>query len=71
MYERILTIDYAQGIALKQVPGNVERVKMSLIYGVMFYKFYISTEDNKRFLVEVDARSGKILGTREIKPDSD
>ncbi|WP_410981555.1 PepSY domain-containing protein [Bacillus cereus] len=71
MYERILMVDYAQGIALKRVSGNVERVKMSLIYGVMFYKFYISTEDNKRFLVEVDARSGNILGVREIRPDSD
>ncbi|MCI0766023.1 PepSY domain-containing protein [Bacillus sp. TL12] len=71
MYERILMVDYAQGIALKQVPGNVERIKMHLIYGVMFYKFYISAKDNKRFIVEVDARSGNVLGVREIRPDSD
>jgi uncharacterized membrane protein YkoI len=71
MYERILTMDHAQGVALEQVPGNVERVKMDLVYGVMFYKFYITTEENKRFLVEVDAKAGKVLRLKELKPDSD
>ncbi|KKI91680.1 hypothetical protein WQ54_13240 [Bacillus sp. SA1-12] len=68
-YKKIISEKHAQGIALKRVPGNIQDVDMELEYGVMFYKFYILTEDSKRFKVEVDATSGKILRVKQKKQD--
>lgn len=65
MYERILTEEYARGIALKRVPGNIQKVSMDLEYGVMYYKFYILTEEDRRFKVKVNAKTGRVLRVKE------
>lgn len=71
VYEKIISEKHAQGIALQQVPGNIQDVDMELEYGVMYYEFYILTEDSKRFKVKVDAKSGEILRVIEKKPEKE
>jgi len=72
MYRLIISIQHAQRIALKKVPGTIQCEDMELKYGVMFYKFYILTEENKRFKVEVNAKTAKVLKVKELKsPDHD
>lgn len=58
MFNLIISMPRAQRIALKRVPGTIQGEGMALKYGVMFYKFTILTEDNRRFKVEVNAKSG-------------
>lgn len=69
MFEKILKVQAAQDIATQQVPGIVEKVSMSLVYGVMVYKFYIQTHDGKRFHVEIDAKTGSVLRLFEKRHD--
>ena len=69
MYEQIITEEHARDIALQEVPGDIQKVGMDLEYGIIFYKFTILTEDDKRFKVLVNARSGQVIGVREKSVD--
>jgi uncharacterized membrane protein YkoI len=60
-YRQRVTMQQAQEIALKRVPGNVVHVDMDLENGVLVYEVFILTADNRIFEVEVVARSGRIL----------
>ncbi|GGA80002.1 PepSY domain-containing protein [Ornithinibacillus halotolerans] len=61
MYRQRVTMQQAQEIALKRVPGTVIHVDMDLENGVLVYEVFILTADNRIFEVEIVARSGRIL----------
>lgn len=61
IYRQRITIQQAQEIALKQVPGQVQHVDMDLENGVLVYEIFILTPDNRIVEVEIIAKTGKIL----------
>jgi len=61
MYRQRITMQQAQEIALKRVPGKVQHVDMDLENGVLVYEVFILTSDNRIFEVEILAKSGRIL----------
>ncbi|WP_096272139.1 PepSY domain-containing protein [Paucisalibacillus globulus] len=60
-YRQRVTMQQAQEIALKRVPGNVVHVDLDLENGVLVYEVFILTADNRIVEVEIVARSGRIL----------
>lgn len=61
MYRQRITMQQAQEIALKRVPGKIQHVDMDLENGVLVYEVFILTADNRIFEVEIIAKSGRIL----------
>ncbi|WP_062110172.1 PepSY domain-containing protein [Bacillus niameyensis] len=65
MVRQRVSLQQAQDIALKRVPGQVLHVDMDLDHGVLVYEIFILTSQNRMFEVEVLAKSGKILKVEE------
>lgn len=65
MVRQRVSLQQAQDIALKRVPGQVLHVDMDLDHGVLVYEIFILTSQNRIFEVEVLAKSGKILKVEE------
>jgi uncharacterized membrane protein YkoI len=61
MYRQRITMQQAQEIALKRVPGKIQHVDMDLENGVLVYEVFILTADNRIFEVEIVAKSGRII----------
>lgn len=61
MYRQRVTMQQAQEIALKRVPGNILHVDMDLENGVLVYEVFILNADNRIFEVEIAARNGRII----------
>jgi uncharacterized membrane protein YkoI len=61
MYRQRITMQQAQEIALKRVPGKIQHVDMDLENSVLVYEVFILTADNRIFEVEIVAKSGRII----------
>ncbi|MEG9295019.1 PepSY domain-containing protein [Mangrovibacillus sp. Mu-81] len=61
MYRQRITMQQAQEIALRRVPGEILHVDMDLENGVLVYEVFILTSENRIFEVEILAKSGKII----------
>jgi uncharacterized membrane protein YkoI len=61
MYRQRVTMQQAQEIALKRVPGKILHVDMDLENGVLVYEVFILTSENRIFEVEILAKSGKVI----------
>ncbi|MCM3717558.1 PepSY domain-containing protein [Fictibacillus phosphorivorans] len=64
-YRQRISVQQAQEIAIKRIPGQVIHVDMDLDHGVLVYEIYILTPQNRIFEVEIIARTGKILKIEE------
>ncbi|HDR7533208.1 TPA: PepSY domain-containing protein [Bacillus cereus] len=64
-YRQRITMQQAQEIALKRVPGQILHVDMDLENGVLVYEVFILTSENRIFEVEILAKSGRILKIEE------
>ncbi|CAH0172443.1 PepSY domain-containing protein [Peribacillus sp. Bi134] len=65
LYRQRLTMQQAQEIALQRVPGQVLHVDMDMEHGVLVYEFFILTNQNRIYEVEINAKTGKILKVEE------
>jgi uncharacterized membrane protein YkoI len=65
LYRQRLTMQQAQEIALQRVPGQVLHVDMYMEHGVLVYEFFILTNQNRIYEVEINAKTGKILKVEE------
>ncbi|MEJ3741301.1 PepSY domain-containing protein [Bacillus tropicus] len=64
-YRQRITMQQAQEIALKRIPGQILHVDMDLENGVLVYEVFILTSENRIFEVEILAKSGRILKIEE------
>ncbi|MCT4477593.1 PepSY domain-containing protein [Peribacillus sp. NPDC101481] len=55
----------AQEIALQRVTGQVLHVDMDMEHGVLVYEFFILTNQNRIYEVEINAKTGKIMKVEE------
>ncbi|MBO0999650.1 PepSY domain-containing protein [Bacillus sp. SD075] len=55
----------AQEIALQRVPGQVLHVDMDMEHGVLVYEFFILTNQNRIYEVEINAKTGRIMIVEE------
>ncbi|MGE7588028.1 PepSY domain-containing protein [Peribacillus sp. NPDC101480] len=63
LYRQRLTMQQAQEIALQRVPGQVLHSDME--HGVLVYEFFILTNQNRIYEVEINAKTGKIMKVEE------
>jgi len=56
-----ISLQQAQEIALRNVPGQVVHSNMDLENGVLIYEIFILTPQNRMFEVEIAARTGRVL----------
>lgn len=69
MYRQRVSLQQAQEIALRSVPGRIVHVDMDLENGILVYEIFIVTSNNRLFEVEVAAKSGRILKIEEEDED--
>jgi uncharacterized membrane protein YkoI len=60
-----ISIQQAQEIALRRIPGRVIHVNMDMENGVLVYEIFILDSQNRLFEVEVHSRTGQILKIEE------
>jgi len=60
-----ITLQQAQEIALRQVPGQVIHSDLDMENGVLKYEIYILTPQNRIYEVEISARSGRVLSIEQ------
>lgn len=65
LYRQRLTMQQAQEIALQRVTGQVLHVDMDMEHGVLVYEFFILTNQNRIYEVEINAKTGKIMKVEE------
>lgn len=65
MFRQRISLQQAQEIALKRVPGQILHVDMDLEHGVLVYEIFILTSQNRIFEVEILAKTGRILKIEE------
>jgi uncharacterized membrane protein YkoI len=56
-----ISLQQAQEIALRHVPGQVVHANMDLENGVLIYEIFILTPQNLIFEVEIAAKTGQVL----------
>lgn len=56
-----ITMQQAQEIALRHVPGEILHVDLDLENGVLVYEVFVLTPNHRIFEVEILARSGRVL----------
>mgnify|MGYP001347246592 CR=1 FL=1 len=56
-----ISLQQAQEIALRTIPGQVIHSNMDLENGVLIYEIFILTPQNRIFEVEIAARTGRVL----------
>jgi uncharacterized membrane protein YkoI len=69
LYRQRLTMQQAQEIAIQRVPGQVLHVDMDMEHGVLVYEFFILTNQNRIYEVEINAKTGKIMKVEEEDVD--
>ncbi|WP_348620086.1 PepSY domain-containing protein [Paenibacillus polymyxa] len=65
VFRQRISLQQAQEIALRNVPGQVVHVGMDLENGIFIYEIFILTPQNKIFEVEVVAKTGRIIKIEE------
>ncbi|WP_396020857.1 PepSY domain-containing protein [Bacillus sp. SD075] len=65
LYRQRLSMQQAQEIALQRVPGQVLHVDMDMEHGVLVYEFFILTNQNRIYEVEINAKTGRIMIVEE------
>lgn len=55
----------AMQIALQRIPGQILYVDMEMENGTLIYEFFILTQQNRIFEVEVNSRTGRIIKIEE------
>lgn len=58
---RSISMDEANEIALKRVPGKIVKSELEFDDGQLLYEIDIRTEEGQKFEVKVDAVTGEIL----------
>jgi uncharacterized membrane protein YkoI len=61
--------DSARAVALKRVPGTVERVELARARGRLLYEFWIKRDGRKGTTeVEVNAATGRVVAVKAATP---
>ncbi|SDN58278.1 Uncharacterized membrane protein YkoI [Psychrobacillus sp. OK028] len=68
---KLIGIEKAKEIALKEVKGTLESVELEKDNGKTFYEVDIDGEKSKEYEVRVDAYNAKVLNVREDNDDQD
>lgn len=66
-----ISVQQAQQIALRRVPGQIVHVDLDMENGILIYEVYIMTPQNRMYQVEINARNGNILKVDRENDDDD
>lgn len=58
---RMISIEEAMVVALRQVPGHVVKAELEYDHGAVIYEIEIRAYDGQKYEVNVDANSGNVL----------
>ena len=64
-----ISVQQAQQIALRGVPGQVVHVDLDMENGNLIYEVYILTPQNRMYQVEIHAKTGRILKVEQEHDD--
>lgn len=65
MNRQRVSMQEAMQIALQRIPGQILYVDMEMENGTLIYEFFILTQQNRIFEVEVNSRTGRIIKIEE------
>ncbi|WOV84931.1 PepSY domain-containing protein [Sporosarcina jeotgali] len=58
---RMISMEEAMVIALRQVPGNVVKAELEYDHGAVIYEIEVRANNGQKYEVKVDAITGNVL----------